>query len=105
MGRVVHFEISADDVDRAVTFYKDVFDWDITKWDGPIDYWITSTGDENTPGINGGIIPRDPKYPGVINIIGVDSVDDAITAIEKSGRKNYSSKRTGPRGWLVCVLR
>ncbi len=32
MPRVVHFEIHADDPERAVRFYKKVFGWKIEKW-------------------------------------------------------------------------
>jgi hypothetical protein len=31
MGRVAHFEIHADDPQRAVKFYSDVFGWTIEK--------------------------------------------------------------------------
>ena len=44
MGRVVHFEIHADDPERAVKFYRGVFGWDVTKWDGPVDYWLVDHG-------------------------------------------------------------
>ena len=40
MPRVVHFEIMADDPDRAVKFFKKVFGWRINKWEGPVDYWL-----------------------------------------------------------------
>ncbi len=102
MGRVIHFEISADDVERAVTFYKKVFGWVSNKWDGPIDYWLTSTGDADIPGINGGIMPRDPKYPGVINTIGVDSVDKTVAAIEANGGEILAPKAPVPGvGWFA----
>ncbi len=29
-GRVVHFEIPADDVERAQSFYQEAFGWQIT---------------------------------------------------------------------------
>ncbi|MGZ7136310.1 MAG: VOC family protein, partial [Methanobacterium sp.] len=38
MPRVVHFEIPADDPERAIEFYKNVFGWKIDKWEGPFDY-------------------------------------------------------------------
>ncbi|MGI5916342.1 MAG: VOC family protein [Anaerolineae bacterium] len=38
MGRVIHFELNADDPERAARFYQDVFGWTIEKWDGPLDY-------------------------------------------------------------------
>ena len=58
MPRVVHFEIHADQPERAVKFYQDLFGWQITKWDGPMPYWLVSTGPEGQPGINGGILKR-----------------------------------------------
>ncbi|HEX2787098.1 MAG TPA: VOC family protein [Ignavibacteria bacterium] len=34
MGRVVHFEIHVDDVNRASKFYSDIFGWEFNKWEG-----------------------------------------------------------------------
>jgi predicted enzyme related to lactoylglutathione lyase len=31
LPKVVHFEIAADDLKRAVKFYEDVFNWKIEK--------------------------------------------------------------------------
>ena len=45
MPRPVHFEISADDPERALHFYQAVFGWKSQKWDGPQDYWLISTGE------------------------------------------------------------
>jgi hypothetical protein len=56
MPRVIHFEINADDPERAVKFHKKVFDWKITKWEGPVDYWLVTTGEDKVPGINGAIM-------------------------------------------------
>ena len=63
MPRVVHFEIHAADPGRAAKFYTDLFAWSITKWAGPADYWLVSTGPDGTPGINGGIVPRRGPAP------------------------------------------
>src|SRR5689334_19629414 len=35
MPRVVHFEIHAEDPERAARFYGGVFGWQINKWAGP----------------------------------------------------------------------
>ena len=37
MARVVHFEIHADDPERAAKFYEAAFGWSVSKWDGPMD--------------------------------------------------------------------
>jgi predicted enzyme related to lactoylglutathione lyase len=55
-NRVVHFDIYADDVERAIAFYQTVFGWAIQKVDG-MDYWLITTGDGEL-GINGGLGPR-----------------------------------------------
>jgi uncharacterized protein len=92
MGRVVHFEIHASDPQRAIKFYEAVFGWKITKWEGPIEYWLIKTGD-GPPGIDGAILPRSgvpeeqapPK--GFVCTVAVDAIDQAISAIETAGGK------------------
>lgn len=55
MPRPVHFEIFADDMDRAQRFYETVFGWSVTP--ALPDYRLVTTG-EHGPGINGAILPR-----------------------------------------------
>jgi predicted enzyme related to lactoylglutathione lyase len=60
MSRVVHFEIQADDVDRAKAFYGAAFDWrfeDYSTYTGST-YWGVVTGPDERTGINGGLLPR-----------------------------------------------
>ncbi len=47
MPRVVHFEIYADQPERAIKFYQDVFGWNFQKWNGPYDYRLVTTGENN----------------------------------------------------------
>jgi uncharacterized protein len=56
--RPTHFEIQAENLERARHFYSSVFGWKIAKWDGPIEYWAVVTGEASEPGINGGLVPR-----------------------------------------------
>lgn len=85
MNRVVHFEIAADSPERASKFYQEVFQWKIQKWEGPIDYWLATTGEENTPGINGAIKNRVEQQQMVVNTIDVSSVDRTIEKIKQAG--------------------
>ena len=85
MARVVHFELPADDPERAVKFYEGVFGWQIQKWDGPQDYWLATTGAPNTPGIDGAIMRRDPTMPSVVNTIDVKALDDMIATVKANG--------------------
>ena len=43
MPRVVHFEIHAQDPERAVRFYEQVFGWRTQRW-GSEEYWLLTTG-------------------------------------------------------------
>ena len=63
LGKVMHFEIHCEDVDRAAKFYRAAFDWKIEKWGGPNDYWLVTTHEEGTPGINGGMMKRQGDSP------------------------------------------
>jgi len=96
MPRVVHFEIQADEPERAVKFYTDVFGWKIGKWGGEMDYWLATTGEKGEMGIDGAIMPR--EHPGVstINTVGVASIDDAIKKVKKAGGKVVTPKQPIP---------
>ncbi len=52
MPRVIHLEIFADEPERAVKFYTEVFGWQIQSRKGPVDYWLATTGPDTEPGIN-----------------------------------------------------
>lgn len=96
-NRVVHFEIQAEDPERAAQFYRDIFGWKIDKWPGlDWDYWAVMTADMNStePGINGGLLKRPAKTPpqecGVnafVCTIQVDNFDETAKKIEEAGGK------------------
>ncbi len=85
MPRVVHFEIHVDDPDRAGKFYREVFDWRFQKWEGPVEYWLITTGDSTEPGIDGGMMRRRDPQGNVYNTIAVNNIDASIASIEKHG--------------------
>lgn len=85
MPRVTHFEINADQPLRAKKFYENVFDWKIEKWEGPVEYWLISTGKEDAPGIDGGLQKRENPGDNIFNFIDVPSVDDFCEKIVKNG--------------------
>lgn len=84
MPREIHFEIPADDPERSVMFYRKVFDWSISKWGGPVDYWLALTGPDDVPGISGAITPC--MNQGVTtNTADVPSFDEFTTKIVEAG--------------------
>jgi predicted enzyme related to lactoylglutathione lyase len=96
MSRVVHFEISVDDVERAIEFYTEVFGWSVQKWEGPVEYWLVTTGPSEEPGIDGGIVKRTNPSATTVNTVDVASVDEFIAKIEQSGGKVVVPKTVVP---------
>ena len=107
MPRVVHFEIPATDPERAVQFYRDVFGWEISKWEGPEDYWLVTTGPEGEMGINGGIMRRTQEVDGesptaYVCTVGVESLDEYVMKVEANGGSVVVPKMAVPGvGWLA----
>jgi uncharacterized protein len=81
MARVVHFEIGVDDPERAVNFYREVFGWEIEKWEGPQEYWLCTTGPDDQMGINGAIMHRADPSQKVVNTIGVESIQETLRIV------------------------
>ena len=96
MPKIVHFEIPADNPDRAQKFYTSVFGWKVQKFPGyPVDYRLVTAGDEKEPGINGAIMARGQEKS-VIDTIGVPDIDAYIKKIEKAGGKIVLPKSAIP---------
>lgn len=95
MPRVMHFEIPADDPDRAVKFYEEVFGWKIDKWEGG-EYWLVTTGEDDEPGINGAIMPKAEGDMVVRNTTTVDSFDEYMEKIKSEGGKMLTEKMNIP---------
>lgn len=95
MPRVIHFEIPADDPERAADFYRKVFGWKIEKWEGPAPYWLVSTGEKAQRGIDGGITSRS-NLRSVTNTIDVPSVDDFVKRVLEAGGRVVAPKMPVP---------
>lgn len=110
MPRVVHFEIHGSDPERLVAFYSDLFDWQITKWDGPMDYWLIVTG-SGDPGIDGAILRRMGDAPAVgqavnayVCTVDVADLDDTLTRAGRLGADVAMPRMAVPGiGWLAYV--
>ena len=85
MNRFTHFELASNDLEKTAAFYSNVFGWQIQKWEGPIDYWLVTTGDTSTPGINGGLMQTNGEFKGTINTIEVADIDAAIAKVLANG--------------------
>jgi hypothetical protein len=75
MPNFVHIDIAADDPERATRFYERVFGWKIQKLEGPVPYWLISTGEGMMPPVGAGVARREQPWQSVTPTIDVDSVD------------------------------
>jgi uncharacterized protein len=92
VSKVVHFEIPAEDLDRAKKFYGAVFGWNLetTPMPGGGEYTsvVTTPVNEQTqiptePGaINGGMMERSATTPAPVITVDVDAIDVALKNIE-----------------------
>jgi uncharacterized protein len=111
---IVHFEIPADQPERAAKFYGELFGWEIKKWEASGDqregfeYWMVRTvptdekGMPSRPGVNGGLMPR--MFPGQapVNYILVENVDDYVRRAQQLGAKLMMEKTPVPSmGWFA----
>jgi predicted enzyme related to lactoylglutathione lyase len=100
MATIVHFEIPANDINRAQQFYSYVFGWKIEK-DPQADYWTINTTDEQgESALAGGMYKRqDPQQPIL------DSIEDTSGKVQKLGGKVLVPKTAVPQyGYFAVCL-
>ena len=84
---VVHFEIPADDVARARTFYEKTFGWTIKPFPMPPgkEYFGVTTRKKGEPGIDGGLMKRNMPGQPFTNYITVASIDAMNQTVQANG--------------------
>lgn len=97
-GRVVHFEVPFDDGDRARSFYKEVFGWNIQSMP-EFDYTFVSTGpagDDGMPGepgyIGGGMFQRQAPVETPVIVVAVDDIDATLADVASKGGSTVRAK-------------
>lgn len=98
-ARVVHFEVPFDDAERALSFYRDVFDWQIQPLP-EMDYTIVSTGPGDDQGmptepgyIGGGMLQRQAPVTAPAITLAVDDIDATLATIEEHGGSTVQGKQ------------
>lgn len=105
VASIVWFEVPADDLDRAKTFYKGMFGWSFAKLPAAVpDYWHIDTGGKDASP-DGGLMPRmHPQQP-ITNYISVPSVSKAAVNVEKLGGTACKPKTAVPgMGYFAICL-
>jgi predicted enzyme related to lactoylglutathione lyase len=88
---IAHFDVAADDVERARRFYERVFGWRFEAW-GPPDFYLIQTGPASDPGIHGSVSKRTNPVDGRGRIgfectISVDDLSAIKAAVVANGGK------------------
>ncbi len=95
MDSVVHFEIPADDMERAKKFYKSIFGWKLEDMSSPqMKYTMAQTTETDKEGmpkkpgaINGGMTQRMSKGESPRVVVDVKSIDATIKKVTANGGK------------------
>ncbi len=109
-GRVVHFEIPFDDGDRARSFYKEAFDWQLQEMPG-MDYTLVMSGPSGEQGptepgfINGGMLSRRMSASSApVIVVDVESIDVALERVGELGGSTVVGKTpVGDMGFAAYV--
>jgi predicted enzyme related to lactoylglutathione lyase len=94
---VVHFEVPFDDADRALAFYRDVFDWQIQSMPG-MGYNLVATGPGGEQGptepgyIGGGMLRRQEPVTAPVITLDVPDIDACLVEVEKHGGARVGEK-------------
>ena len=97
-GRVVHFEIPFDDGDRARSFYRDLFGWQVMEMPD-MGYTLVMSGPSGDQGpteagfINGGMMQREAPFTAPIVVLDVDNLEEALKAVAEAGGTTVSERQ------------
>ena len=97
-GRLVHFELPAQDAERAKTFWSSLFGWsfDDAQMEG-IEYHMTHAGGD--PG--GAVYPSESGERGPIVYFDTDDIDAAVARVRELGAEAEDKLPIPGVGWFA----
>ena len=97
-GKLVHFELPADDTARAKGFWSGVFGWEFGDAPGvDFEYSMVRTGEDQ----GGAVYPRFQGEKGPIVYFDTDDIDGSIAKVRENGG-NADDKQPIPHvGWFA----
>jgi hypothetical protein len=109
-GRVVHFEIPVNDIERGRRFFAEAFGWTI-DFVPTMDYALVGTTPLDEKGapieagsINGGMYARSPEAPSSAPVITIDvqSIDQTLATIQALGGRQIAPRTpVGELGFIA----
>lgn len=96
-GKLVHFELPAQDTDRAQRFYEAVFGWRFRSAPAPVDYRMTEEDVQPT----GAIYPSQSGEHGPIVYFATDDIEAAVARVRESGGEADEKEPIPGVGWFA----
>jgi len=101
MSTIVHFDVPAEDIERAKKFYAGLLGWKFESYPGMEYNLITTTNLDGTPGVGGGMGKRMDSQR-IMNYFGVKSIDAAMKQVKSLGGSILTEKMAVPKmGYLA----
>ncbi|HEY2935909.1 MAG TPA: VOC family protein [Gaiellaceae bacterium] len=95
-GKLVHFEIAAEDVDRAESFWSSVFGWQFSRDQMPgFDYRLVRTGDDQ----GGGLYQSDDRDGHLKVYFDTDDLEASVEKVRSSGGEAGEKQPIPHVGW------
>jgi predicted enzyme related to lactoylglutathione lyase len=98
-GKIVHFEVPADDTSRALGFYGQLFGWSFQAIEGPIEYHMARISEDT-----GGAIHRADQgggIPGIFVYFDVDDINDGVSRVRELGGEAEDPAPVPEMGWFA----
>jgi predicted enzyme related to lactoylglutathione lyase len=93
-GKLVHVEIKAADIDRAESFWSEVFGWEISDSGMPeMDYRLFRTGEDQGGGLYAGEAGSLDVY------FDTDDIDATIAKVRSGGGESSDKQAISGIGW------
>jgi uncharacterized protein len=96
MPAIVHFDVPAEDIERAKKFYAALLGWKFQAFPEMQYNLITTTNLDGTPGVGGGMGKRMEPSQRMMNYFGVPSLDAAMKQVKSLGGTVMSEKMAVP---------
>jgi uncharacterized protein len=98
-GKLVHFEVPANDTSRALGFYGPLFGWSFQDMPGPVEYHMTQVSD----GMGGAIHRADQGggIPGIFVYFDVDDINAGSQKVRDLGGKAEEATPVPQMGWYA----
>ena len=99
-GNLVHFEIVAEDAERAKSFWGSLFGWQFRPWSGPVEYHMF----ESSGGPSGAIYPYEERDGHFVIYFDTDDIDASLAQVRALGGEAGEKSPIPGVGWFARCL-